>query len=119
MCTCVCVCVCACACVCVCLRVCGRNELNVYTTLAYPRISSFRTIHKYAHTCILKRFEDSELTGLKVDIAVLQSGIMKRKKKKKEREKEGQKGTKQKNRQESGCCVLSTLGYPARPIRLP
>ena len=85
-----------CVCVCVCVRVCGRNELNVYTTLAYPRISSFRTIHKYAHTCILKRFEDSELTGLKVDIAVLQSGIMKRKKKngrKKERNK--------KNRQEN------------------
>ena len=26
-------------------------------------------IHKHAHTRILKPFEDSELTGLKVDIA--------------------------------------------------
>ena len=55
------------ACVRVC--VCGRNELNIYTTLAYPRISSFRTIHKHARTRIVKPFEDSELTGLKVDIA--------------------------------------------------
>ena len=62
-------CECMCVCVCVCVRVCGRNELNVYTTLAYPRISSFRTIYKHAHTRILKPFEDSELTGLKVDIA--------------------------------------------------
>ena len=65
----VCVCVCMCVCVCVCGRVCGRNELNVYTTLTYHRISSFRAIHKHAHTRFLKPFEDSELTGLKVDIA--------------------------------------------------
>ena len=39
-------------------------------------------------------------------------------KKEKEKEKERKKGTK-KCRQESGCCVLSTLGYPARPIRPP
>ena len=26
-------------------------------------------IHKHTHTCILKPFEDSEPTGLKVDIA--------------------------------------------------
>ena len=52
-----------------CVCVCGRNELNVYTTLAYPRVSSFRTIHKHAHTCILEPFEDSEMTGLKLDIA--------------------------------------------------
>ena len=26
-------------------------------------------IRKHTHTCILKPFEDSELTGLKVDIA--------------------------------------------------
>ena len=51
------------------MHVRGRNELNVYTTLAYPRISSFCTIRKHAHTRILKPFEDSELTGLKVDIA--------------------------------------------------
>ena len=56
-------------CVCVCVCVCGRNELNVHTTPAYPRISSFRAIHKHAHTRILKSFEDSEPTGPKVDIA--------------------------------------------------
>ena len=54
VCACVCVCVCACACmfvcVCVCMRVCmracvcGWNELNVYATLAYPRISSFSSL---------------------------------------------------------------------------
>ena len=32
-------------------------------------ISSFRAIHK--HTRILKPFEDSEPTGLKVDIAII------------------------------------------------
>ena len=71
VCVCVCACVraCVCVCVCVCARVCGRNELNVYTTLTYPRISSFRAIHKHAHTHILKPFEASQLTGLKVDIA--------------------------------------------------
>ena len=58
-----------CVCACACVRVCGWNELNVYTTLAYPCISSFRTIHKHVHTRILKPFEDSKLTGLKVDIA--------------------------------------------------
>ena len=59
--------VCVCATVCVC--VCGRNELNVYARLAYPHISSFHAIHKHTHTRILKPFEDSEPTGLKVDIA--------------------------------------------------
>ena len=54
--------------------VCGQNELEVCTTLAYPRISSFRTLpvlymDTHTHTCILKPFEDSKLTGLKVDIA--------------------------------------------------
>ena len=57
--------------VCVLVRVRGRNELNVYTTLSYPRISSFRTIHKHAHTRILRPFEASELTGVKADIALL------------------------------------------------
>ena len=41
--------------------------------LAYPNISSFGTMPASAihmHTRILKPFEDSELTGLKVDIAV-------------------------------------------------
>ena len=52
------------------MRECVRVDgMNVYTTLAYPPISSFRTIHKHAHTHILKPFKDSELTGLKVDIA--------------------------------------------------
>ena len=71
-----CVCVCVrvrawvhvCDSVTVCLCVCGRNELNVYTMLAYPQISSFSAIHKHTHTRILKPFEDSEPTGLKVDI---------------------------------------------------
>ena len=45
-----CVCLCACvrarACVRACVRVCvcGRNELEVCTTLAYPQISSFRAV---------------------------------------------------------------------------
>ena len=60
---------CVCVCVCVCMHVCERDELNVYTMLAYPRISSFCAIHKQVRTRILKQFEDSELTGLKVDIA--------------------------------------------------
>ena len=64
---------------CVCVCVCGggegggggQNELNVYTMLAYPRISSFRAIYKHMHTRILKPFEDSEPTGLKVDTATM------------------------------------------------
>ena len=69
-----CVSVCVCMCVSVCM--CGWNKLEVCTTLAYPHISSFRTVPVYAHkhthtnTCILKPFEDSEPTGLKVDIAI-------------------------------------------------
>ena len=57
-----------------CLRMCvgagggGRNELEVCTTLEYIHIS-VHSVHKHTHTCILKPFEDSELTGLKVDIA--------------------------------------------------
>ena len=62
-----------CVVLCVCVYVCGWNEL-VCTMLAYPHISSSRimpvlSLHK--HTCILKPSEDSELTGLKVDIAHL------------------------------------------------
>ena len=64
-----CVCVCDSVCVCVCVCVCGWNQLNVYTTLAYPHISSFSAIHKHTHTRILKPFEDCEQTGLKVNIA--------------------------------------------------
>ena len=46
----------------------GGNELEVCTTLEYIHIS-VHSVHKHTHTCILKPFEDSELTGLKVDIA--------------------------------------------------
>ena len=84
MCVCVCVCVCVCACVracvracvlaCVCVCVCGRNELEV--SVHYVGIStyqfSFRTMPASAihtNTRILKPFEDSEPTGLEVDIA--------------------------------------------------
>ena len=52
----------------VCVCVCGRNELEVCTTLAYP-YSSFSAIHKHMHTRIFKQFEDSEPMGLKVDVA--------------------------------------------------
>ena len=45
--------------------VCGRNELEVCTTLAYPHISSF---HTHTHTSP-NHFKDSEPLGLKVDIA--------------------------------------------------
>ena len=62
-------CVCVCVCMSVCVCVCGRNELEVCTTLAYPHISSFRTMPHKLHTHTLKPFEDSEPTGLKVDIA--------------------------------------------------
>ena len=74
----VCVCVSQCvwvracvrACVHACVCVCGRNELNVHATLAYPRISSFRVMYTITRTGrILKPFEDSEPTGRKVDIA--------------------------------------------------
>ena len=60
-------------CVCVCVCVCVWNKLEVCTTLAYPHISSFRTmpvLHTSTrHTRVLKPFEDSEPTGLKADIA--------------------------------------------------
>ena len=52
--------------------VCVRNELEVCTTLTYPHISSFCAMSVvYASTCahVLKSFEDSKLTGLKVDTA--------------------------------------------------
>ena len=46
--------------------VCGRNELEVCTTLAYPHISSFRTMPVlYTSTRTLKPFQDSEPTGAK------------------------------------------------------
>ena len=70
---------CVCVCVCLhtrmrsCMHVCGWNELEVCTTLAYLYISLFCTMPVYTHTHtrvrILIPFEDSELTGLKVDTA--------------------------------------------------
>ena len=55
------------ACVRGCVCVCVRDELEVCATLAYPHISSFRTMPVlYTSTRILKPFEDSEPTGLKV-----------------------------------------------------
>ena len=56
-----------------CVCVDGRNELEVCTTLAYPRYQLIpcyaSAMHKHTHTRNLKPFEDSEPTGLKVDIA--------------------------------------------------
>ena len=48
--------------------VCVRNELEVCTTSVHSILCQYY-IHKYTHTHILKPFEDSEPTGLKVDIA--------------------------------------------------
>ena len=58
--------------VCVRVCVCGRNALEVRTTLVYPHIKFIphtvaSATHK--HTYILKPYEVSEPTGLKVDIA--------------------------------------------------
>ena len=63
----------------VCACVCGQNELKTCITLAYPHIiMSYEFIpcyasavhkHMHTHTHILKPLEDSELTGLQVDIA--------------------------------------------------
>ena len=58
-----------------CVCVCVWNELEVCTTLAYPHNYEFilyyaSAIHKHTHAHILKPFEDSEPTGLKVDIAL-------------------------------------------------
>ena len=56
--------------------VCGRNELEVCSTLAYPHISSFcampvlyTSTHTHTHPQS-KKFEGSGTTGLKVDIAL-------------------------------------------------
>ena len=61
--------------VCVCVHVCVCAEWT--WSMHYIGISTYQfipyyasVIHKHTHTCILKPFEDSELTGLKVDIAV-------------------------------------------------
>ena len=52
------------ACVRACVCVCGRNEFEVYTTLAYIHILVYT--HKHTRP---KTIEDSKPTGLKVDIA--------------------------------------------------
>ena len=57
-------------CVSQCVCVYRMNLTYIYTTQAYPRISSFRAMPVlYTSTRILKPSEDSELMGLKVDIA--------------------------------------------------
>ena len=50
--------------------VCGQNELEVCTNLAYPHISSFHTkpVSEHAHMQNLIPFEDSRLRGLELDI---------------------------------------------------
>ena len=61
----VCVCVCVSVCVCVCV-----NGMNLtYILFWHIHISVHSVL--YTSTCILKPFEDSEPTGLKVDIASL------------------------------------------------
>ena len=95
-----CVCVCVCVCVCpllallvcgpqivwVCVCVCGQNELEVCTMLHIHisvhsvqcqfYTSTHTHTHTHTHTCILKPFEDSEPTGLKVDIACVASTVL-------------------------------------------
>ena len=58
-------------CVCVCVCACGWNELKVCTMMSFSHISVYSVLWQCIHTNtrILKPFEDSELTGLKVDIA--------------------------------------------------
>ena len=61
---------CVCVCVCVCV-----DEMNMkYALLWYIHRSVHSVLcqcytHKHMHTRILKPFEDSEPTGLKVDLA--------------------------------------------------
>ena len=72
----VCVCSCVRACVLVCMRVymCAWNKLEVYTTLAYQHLSSFRTIPVlYTSTrthASSNHLRTAKPTGLKVDIAL-------------------------------------------------
>ena len=72
VCACACVRVCVCACVCACVRV---DEMNLkYALRSHVHFRQFipyysSAIHKHTHTCILKRFEESKPTVLKVDIA--------------------------------------------------
>ena len=77
----VCMCVCArmhvyvhtCVHACMCVRVYGMNLKYAVRWHIHIIISSFRTMPVlYTHTRILRSFEDSELAGLKVDIALTQ-----------------------------------------------
>ena len=57
----------------VCVCVCRMNLTYVLRWHIHIIISSFRTMPVlYTHTRILRSFEDSELAGLKVDIALTQ-----------------------------------------------
>ena len=58
----------ACVRACVCEDGMNLHYVGIYTYQFIPHYAS--AIHKEAHTRILKTFEDSEPTGLKVDIAV-------------------------------------------------
>ena len=70
-CVCVSMCVCVRVCVCVCVCVDGMNLKDALCwQIRMSVIPYYATaIHKHTHTRILKPFENSELTGLKVDIA--------------------------------------------------
>ena len=77
MCVCVCVCVCACVracvccvCICVCVVCACVYGMNLKYTLCWHIHISVPTVlcQLVLYTCILKPFEDSEPTGLKVDI---------------------------------------------------
>ena len=64
-----------------CVCVCVWNELEVCTTLVYPHISSFcimPLLYTNTHECILKPFEDSKPTGLKVNIALFFNPLKKK-----------------------------------------
>ena len=67
---CLCVCVCVCVCVCAHAHVCGWNELNVYAGISAYQFILYYTQAR-THTRILKPYEDSKLTGVKVNIAGL------------------------------------------------
>ena len=72
MCVCVCECESVCVCVCVCVCVDGMNfkyALRWHIHMLVHSVLYASIIHKHTHTRILKLFEDSEPTGLKVDIA--------------------------------------------------
>ena len=65
---------CVCVCVCVCVRACvdGMNlkyalrwHIHIYQFIPYCASAT----HAHTHTRILRPFEDSDPTGIKVDIA--------------------------------------------------